>query len=152
MRMTKKIKVLLIASAAVLIAVCILFVPFGAFQPSAQSDDTGVHVRDPYVLEYEGVYYMYGTFLAENGYGCVTSTDLKVWSEPVKVCDPASGCDGGHGMLFTAPDGTLTLSIHSPNTESENDPTTAVFVPVVDIGNTLIARSEDSLFARLFKR
>ncbi len=59
--------------------------------------------------------------------------------------------DGGHGMLFTAPDGTLTLSMHSPNVDSETDPTTAVFVPVADIGNTLILKCEDSLFVRLYK-
>lgn len=41
MRVTKKTKVLLIAALAVLIAACVLFVPFGAFLPSAQSVDTG---------------------------------------------------------------------------------------------------------------
>lgn len=39
--MTKEIKVLLIAAAAVLIAACVLFVTFSALLPSAQSVDTG---------------------------------------------------------------------------------------------------------------
>ena len=60
--------------------------------------------------------------------------------------------DGGHGMLFTAPDGTLTLAIHSPNFESESSQTTAVFVPVDDIGDTLVTRDENNLFVRLFYR
>ncbi len=55
-------------------------------------------------------------------------------------------------LLIAAADGTLTLSLHSPNVNSETDPTTAVFMPVVDTGNTLILKREDSLFARLFKR
>lgn len=295
--------------------------------------DTGVRVRDPYVLEHDGVYYMYGTGLAKQGYGCVYSTDLREWSEPVKVCDTAGQCDaqdnwwapechfyngafylfatyrsaatgkrgvgifrspdplgpfelitgghitpkdldsidgtlyvdedgqpwmiyvgewtsnedgvgdmmaaklsadltsfvsepvllfratdmkkrksnvtdgpflyktengrlimlwsnndrggysvqiaystdgrpdgewkqqqpslfsktkrhgdGGHGMLFTAPDGTLTLSIHSPNNATENDPTTALLVPVADTGDTLVTRENDNFLTRLYFR
>ncbi len=56
--------------------------------------DTGVRVRDPYVLEHEGVYYMYGTRLAWDGYGCVSSPDLINWSDPVKVYEPQGKCDG----------------------------------------------------------
>ena len=300
---------------------------------AAQTVDTGVNVRDPFVLEYDGIYYLYGTGLAWNGYGCVFSSDLKNWSEPVKVYEPEGACDGvadwwapechyyqgafylfatyrskatdkrgvaifrsvnplgpfeiitdghvtpkdrdaidgtlfvdesgqpwmvyvgewtsnedgigdmmaaklsddltsfvsepirlfratdgrrssgtitdgpflyrtksgrllvlwsnldpdgycvriayssngrldgvwrqqprdlyrksnrhsdgGHGMLFTAPDGTLTLSIHAPNFGEEQNPTTAIFVPVVDIGDTLITKEDDSLFTRLFYR
>ena len=295
--------------------------------------DTGVRVRDPWVLEHEGTYYLYGTGLAWNGYGCVYSTDLQNWSDPVKVYAPEGACDGendwwapechyyqgnfylfatyrsaasgkrgvaifrsadplgpfeiitdghitpkdrdaidgtlyvdedgqpwmvyvgewtsnedgvgdmmaaklsgdltefvsdpillfratdprwanggvtdgpflyktktgrllmlwsntdnkgycvgiasssngkvdgkwrqqpwelykatdenadgGHGMLFTAPDGTLLLSVHSPNVATEDNPTTAVFVPVSDIGTTLVTREKDNLFVRLFYR
>ena len=295
--------------------------------------DTGVRVRDPWVLEHEGTYYMYGTGLAWNGYGCVYSTDLENWSDPVKVYEPEGACDGendwwapechyyqgnfylfatyrsaatgkrgvaifrsadplgpfaiitdghvtpkdrdaidgtlyvdetgqpwmvyvgewtsnedgvgdmmaaklsddlsrfgsepvllfratdarwanggitdgpflyqtktgrllmlwsnndkegycvgiasssngkidgrwrqqpwelykatkdnadgGHGMLFTAPDGTLLLSIHSPNFPTDEKPTTAVFVPVSDIGVTLVTKEKDNLFVRLFYR
>ena len=295
--------------------------------------DTGVRVRDPFILEHEGVYYMYGTGLAWNGYGCVYSTDLKNWSAPVKVCTPPEGFDGdgdwwapechyykgsfylfatchaastdkrgvaifrsasplgpfemitdghitpknhdaidgtlyvdgtgqpwmvyvgewtsnadgvgdmmaaklsddlttfitepillfrgndaawatgnitdgpflyrtktgrllmlwsnfekggycvgvaysengrlegrwrqmpeplykrtrahpdgGHGMLFTAPDGTLTLSVHAPNESTEDSPTTAVFVPVADIGSTLVTAEKNLFAVRLFYR
>ena len=295
--------------------------------------DTGVRVRDPFVLEYGGVYYMYGTGLQWDGYGCVYSEDLKTWSDPVRVYAPEGSCDGegdwwapechyykggfylfatyhsaatgkrgvgifraedplgpfeivsdghvtpkerdsidgtlyvdedgqpwmiyvgewtsnedgigdmmaaklsddltsfvsepillfratdpgrgnrkvtdgpflyktengrltmiwsnmndngycvnvafssngrpdgkwrhrptplyektsgradgGHGMLFTAPDGALTLSIHSPNESTETDPTTAVFLPVEDIGDTLVPASENSIFTRTLYR
>ena len=56
--------------------------------------DTGVRVRDPWVLEHEGTYYLYGTGLAWNGYGCVYSDDLTNWSDPVKVYEPEGACDG----------------------------------------------------------
>ena len=295
--------------------------------------DTGVRVRDPWVLEHEGTYYMYGTGLAWNGYGCVYSTDLKNWSDPVKVYEPEGACDGendwwapechyyqgnfymfatyrsaasgkrgvaifrsadplgpfaiitdghvtpkdrdaidgtlyvdedgqpwmvyvgewtsnedgvgdmmaaklsddltefvsepvllfratdarwanggitdgpflyktktgrllmlwsnnnkegycvgiafssngkingrwsqqrrelykatkdnadgGHGMLFTAPDGTLLLSIHSPNFPTDEKNTTAVFVPVTDIGDTLVTKDKDNVFVRAYYR
>lgn len=45
-----------------------------------------VFVRDPYILVYNGLYYMYGTGLATTeGYGCRVSPDLKNWSEPHNV-------------------------------------------------------------------
>ncbi len=321
------------AAALLLCAVCMFSASFGVILSAAENADTGVQVRDPYVLEYGGVYYMYGTGLKWSGYGCVYSTDLKTWSDPVQVCEPAGSCDGvgdwwapechfyngafylfasylsaasdkrgvaifrasdplgpfeiitdghvtpkdrdaidgtlyvdengqpwmvyvgewtsnedgigdmmaaklsddltkfisepimlfratdggrrsgnitdgpflyktksgrllmlwsnidnggycvriafssngkvdgkwrqqpgalyeqtkqqadgGHGMLFRAPDGTLTLSIHSPNFGSEDKPTTAVFVPVDDIGDTLVAKDENNCFVRMFYR
>ena len=322
----KKIAIALLGAALVMASL-----PLTAL--AAEIADTGVRVRDPFVLEHDGAYYMYGTGLAWNGYGCVYSTDLKNWSDPVKVYDPPAGfdgegdwwapechaykdsfylfatyrssvtgkrgvaifrsadplgpfenitnghitpadhdaidgtlyvdeagqpwmvyvgewtsnedgvgdmmaaklsddlttfvsepillfrgtdagwatskitdgpflyktktgrllmlwsnnnkdgycvgiayssngridgrwrqqpqelynatkktADGGHGMLFTAPDGTLTLSIHSPNFGTEDDPTTAVFVPVADIGDTLVTQEKDNLFVRLYYR
>lgn len=300
---------------------------------AAAFTDTGVRVRDPYVLEHEGTYYMYGTGLAWDGYGCVYSDDLQNWSAPVKVYAPEGACDGendwwapechayqgnfylfatyrsaasgkrgvaifrsadplgpfaiitdghvtpkdhdaidgtlyvdetgqpwmvyvgewtsnedgvgdmmaaklsddltrfvsepillfrgtdakwargkitdgpflyktkngrllmlwsnadvggycvgiayssngkidgrwrqqprelyratkdnadgGHGMLFTAPDGTLTLSIHSPNASTDDNPTTAIFVPVTDIGDTLVTKEKDNVFVRAYYR
>ncbi len=47
--------------------------------------------------------------------------------------------DGGHGMIFRALDGRLYLSIHSPNTATEKDKTLAIFVPVREIGDRLVA-------------
>ena len=322
--------------AAALLGAAAAVASFGAQALAADKTgiaDTGVRVRDPYVLEHEGTYYMYGTGLAWGGYGCVYSTDLQSWSDPVKVYEPQGACDGegdwwapecheyqgnfylfatyrsaatgkrgvaifrsadplgpfeiitdghvtpkdhdaidgtlyvdengqpwmvyvgewtsnedgigdmmaaklsddltsfisepillfratdapwatgnitdgpflyktkngrllmlwsngdkggycvgiayssngridgkwrqqpwelykktmtradgGHGMLFTSPDGTLTLSIHSPNSSTEEDPTTAVFIPVSDTGDTLVTKDRENLFMRAFCR
>ncbi len=89
MRRNKK----LIAAAA--LALCAaLALPVCGLAAKIRFEDTGVQVRDPYVLEYEGVYYMYGTGLAWDGYGCVYGTDLKNWSAPVRVYSPEGACDG----------------------------------------------------------
>ena len=61
---------------------------------SAVIAETGVHVRDPFILEYRGTYYMYGTGLQWDGYGCVYGKDLRNWSEPVRVYTPQGKCDG----------------------------------------------------------
>ena len=52
--------------------------------------------------------------------------------------------DGGHGMLFTDKNGQLTLSIHSPNGSREDCHTTAIFLPVTDIGDTLVLKDGTS--------
>ncbi len=316
---------------AALLGAAVAVTSFSATALAAGVADTGVRVRDPFVLEHEGTYYMYGTGLAWGGYGCVYSTDLQNWSDPVKVYEPQGDCDGegdwwapecheyqgnfylfatyrsaatgkrgvaifrsadpmgpfeiitgghitpkdhdaidgtlyvdedgqpwmvyvgewtsnedeigdmmaaklsddlttfvsepillfrgtdarwargkftdgpflyktkngrllmlwsandkggycvgiayssngkiegrwrqqrcelykatkdqadgGHGMLFTAPDGSLTLSIHSPNDSTEENPTTAIFVPVSDIGDTLVTKDRDNLFVRTY--
>lgn len=46
--------------------------------------------------------------------------------------------DGGHGMIFKTLDGQLMLSIHSPNSQTEEHRTTAVFIPLRDTGNALV--------------
>lgn len=51
-------------------------------------------VRDPYVLVYEGKYYLYATLLTGEGYGCVVSEDLENWSAPIQVFTPYEGFDG----------------------------------------------------------
>lgn len=52
-------------------------------------------VRDPFVLVYDGKYYMYGTCLSNGpGYGCVVSEDLENWSNPVQIYSPPEGFDG----------------------------------------------------------
>lgn len=54
-----------------------------------------LRVRDPYVLTFEGKYYMYGTCLSQgNGYGCVVSEDLENWSEKIQVFTPDENFDG----------------------------------------------------------
>ncbi|MBQ3086105.1 MAG: family 43 glycosylhydrolase [Clostridia bacterium] len=53
------------------------------------------NIRDPYVLVYDGKYYMYGTGLSNGqGYGCVVSEDLENWSAPIQVFSPDASFDG----------------------------------------------------------
>ena len=47
--------------------------------------------------------------------------------------------DGGHGMIFNDLDGNLLMSIHAPNTSTEDVFESAMFVPVTDIGFKLVA-------------
>lgn len=49
-----------------------------------------VNIRDPYVLAYEGNYYMYGTRSATcwgpaDGFDCYVSSDLENWEGPVEI-------------------------------------------------------------------
>lgn len=51
-----------------------------------------IHIRDPFILPYQGIYYMYGT--RADCFGCGTggfdvykSTDLVNWSLPIEVFD-----------------------------------------------------------------
>ena len=53
-------------------------------------------------------------------------------------------------MLFTAPDGQMTLSLHAPNFEDESHITTGVLLPVEDTGDTLMAKTDNNVFVRLF--
>lgn len=51
-------------------------------------------VRDPYILVYNGKYYMYGTCLSNgNGYGCCVSENLENWSERIQVFTPEENSD-----------------------------------------------------------
>ena len=52
-----------------------------------------VYIRDPFVLTYDGKYYMYGTGAAHNGYGCYVSEDLENWSGPYTVFSADSDPD-----------------------------------------------------------
>lgn len=55
---------------------------------------SNLRVRDPYVLVYDGKYYMYGTCLSRGkGYGCSVSENLEDWSNPIQVYTPAEGSD-----------------------------------------------------------
>lgn len=54
-----------------------------------------LRIRDPFVLVYEGKYYMYGTCLSNGeGYGCVVSEDLENWTKPIQVYTPHKSFDG----------------------------------------------------------
>jgi len=49
---------------------------------------------------------------------------------------PLYEADGGHGMLFTAPDGTLYLAIHTPNASPDERP---IFVEITETDDGLVA-------------
>lgn len=67
-----------------------------------------IRIRDPFILPYEGKYYMYGTGCpgADNidegrQFWCYISEDLENWSEP--------------GMMFHGFDGRMYFALHQPN-------------------------------------
>lgn len=80
--------------------ILVLSIVFGCFGLTAFADDeypvkrNRLLIRDPYVLVYDGKYYMYGTCLSNgNGYGCSVSENLEDWSYPVQIYTPAEGSD-----------------------------------------------------------
>ena len=60
-----------------------------------------INIRDPFVVVYEGFYYMYGTRACDfgiktKGFDVYKSTDLENWSEPIEVFDSSKyGLDEG---------------------------------------------------------
>lgn len=86
--MKKILSFLLIISALVS---CVSFAFASEIYPVKRED---VQVRDPYILVYDGKYYMYGTCLAYGkGYGCCVSEDLENWSERIQVFTPEDNSD-----------------------------------------------------------
>lgn len=52
-----------------------------------------INLRDPFILPYEGVYYMYGSrcwHRPQLGFDVYTSTDLENWSEPKSIFEVTS--------------------------------------------------------------
>lgn len=55
-----------------------------------------IHIRDPFILPFEGKYYLFGTpgkyaWQGGAGFWCNISDDLENWSEPIKCFDPPKG-------------------------------------------------------------
>jgi hypothetical protein len=48
--------------------------------------------------------------------------------------EPLFSADGGHGMLFTAQDGKLYLTVHTPNSTPQER---ALFIEVVETKDTI---------------
>ncbi len=87
------------------LSVLMIFLCVPIFAGAQQADDEydfnlrtqDISIRDPAVLAYDGVYYMYGTGASTvSGYGCYVSRDLKNWAGPFNVfeADKAEGFDG----------------------------------------------------------
>ena len=58
--------------------------------------------------------------------------------------------DGGHGMIFKTNEGKLMMSLHSPNTGTQDNPTTAKFVELVDTGKTVRIKEDFSSIGNFF--
>lgn len=82
---------------SIILALAVAFSCFGIMAFAEQEYPlkcSRLHIRDPYVLPYDGKYYMYGTCLSNGkGYGCVISENLEDWSYPVQVYTPAEDSD-----------------------------------------------------------
>ena len=63
-----------------------------AFDYTRKSEE--INIRDPYILVYDGKYYMYGTGLSGVGYGCAVSEDLEYWSNSINIFTPAADFEG----------------------------------------------------------
>lgn len=55
-----------------------------------------IHIRDPFILPFEGKYYLFGSpgkyaWQGAEGFWCHISEDLKNWSEPIKCFDIPEG-------------------------------------------------------------
>lgn len=84
-------------TAIILSAVLLLGVfPFSVFAETEQYPfkTKDGQIRDPFVLEHGGKYYIYGTCLGNNGYGCCVSEDLENWSAPKQIFTAYDGFDG----------------------------------------------------------
>lgn len=58
--------------------------------------------RDPFILPYDGKYYLYQT-AKEKGIVCLISDDLRTWSEPITVYSPPTDFHG-YDCWFWAPE------------------------------------------------
>lgn len=55
-----------------------------------------IHIRDPFILPFEGKYYLFGSpgayaWKGCDGFYCSVSTDLEEWTEPAKCFNPPEG-------------------------------------------------------------
>lgn len=91
------------------------------------------HLRDPFILVENGVYYAYGTGIDTGSWAS------SVWALYI---NKSGRLDGGHGMIFKAFDGTLYLSVHSPNAPVFcKQPEKVIFVPVKEQNGTLVCEA-----------
>ena len=71
-----------------------------------------IRIRDPFILPYEGKYYLYGTFIAVGMAESETGSVYGPWKHLPKLLFEKNG---GHGMLFTGFNGKRYFTLHSPN-------------------------------------
>lgn len=88
-----------------------------------------------------GALLMLWSSFGEQGYalGVARSASGSVTGPWTQDPQPLFARDGGHGMLFAAPDGTLRLSLHQPNRSPLERPQ---FIPVVECHDALKTADE----------
>lgn len=78
-----------------------------AVDPKSGKDVRHARIRDPFILPYDGRYYLYkGVYtdtLSACGVECLVSEDLVHWSDPIRVLIPPEGFHG-EGDFFWAPE------------------------------------------------
>ena len=91
-------KLLSVLLTSVIICLSCLFFAYGESEMNDFVFDKkteSINIRDPFVLPYDGLYYMYGTGAARgNGYGCYVSRDLENWAGPFNVFSAPADFDG----------------------------------------------------------
>lgn len=86
----KRVLALILAAVTVLLCASMAYASETVY-PLKQDE---IRVRDPYILAYDGKYYMYGTCLSNGkGYGCCVSEDLENWSERIQIFTPEEPSD-----------------------------------------------------------
>ncbi|MDR0848819.1 MAG: glycoside hydrolase family 43 protein [Propionibacteriaceae bacterium] len=103
----------------------------------------GSYVTDgPYVVRTNGQFViLWSSFDATGAYciGQATSQSSTLDGTWVQSDEPLFSGDGGHGMVFAAPDASLYLAIHTPNKTPDER---AIFVPLTWSGDRLVAAGE----------
>lgn len=86
----KRVLALILAAVTVLLCASMAYASEAVY-PLKRDE---IRVRDPYILAYDGKYYMYGTCLSNGkGYGCCVSEDLENWSERIQIFTPEEPSD-----------------------------------------------------------
>lgn len=99
-----------------------------------------INIRDPYVLNYQGKYYLYGTRSAtcwsKAGYavGLAISENGHITGPWQQLDEPLWPENGGHGMSFIAKDGKRYFTLHYPNDKYAERP---VFYPITVDGDNI---------------
>ncbi len=111
------------------------------------------HVTDgpcPYRTKDGSLIMLWSNFVPTVGYavGIARSSNGEIngkWEHdlfPLYTMGKYHELDGGHGMIFETLDGKMMLSIHSPNSSTEENMTHAVFHELEDTGSTVVIKSE----------
>lgn len=114
---------------------------------------TNSHVTDgpcPYRTKDGSLIMLWSNNIPTAGYsvGIARSSNGEIdgeWSHdlfPLYTKGKYHALDGGHGMIFETPDGRLMLSIHSPNSSTEENMTHAIFLELEDTGSTVTIKSD----------